>query len=58
MKLAFNFPVCINSVVLSGVFNEEKIETAVLPVSARLLLSSGWFSRAKFLVSENLALQV
>jgi len=41
MVRTFNFPVYTNSVVFSDMFDGEQFKAAALPVSARVLLSSG-----------------
>jgi hypothetical protein len=41
MKRTFNLPVYTNSLMYIDVFNGEPVKAAVLPVSARELLSSG-----------------
>jgi len=41
MERTFNFPIYTNSVVFSDVFNGETFMAAALPVSARVLQSSG-----------------
>jgi len=39
-RRTFNFPIYTTSLVFSDVFNGEKFQTAALPLSTRVLLSS------------------
>jgi len=41
MQRTFNFPLYTTSLVFIDVFNGEQFKAAALPVSARVLLSSG-----------------
>jgi hypothetical protein len=41
LKRTIHFPVYTNSLVFSDVFNGEQFKAAALPVSARVLLTSG-----------------